>query len=284
MRDSWADVLDREGLLLLPSAHDALTARLAELAGFPAIQCGGFSRSAARHGLPDLDLTHFGEASAAVRDILAATALPVLVDGDDGYGDVKNVARTVRGYESLGASALFIEDQVAPKKCGHMAGHQVVPPELMEAKIQAAVAARQSPDFFLLARTDAIEPEGVDSALIRAERYLVAGADGVYLEGPRIVGDLEKIGSAFKGTPLATSIMEGGGKTPWVHPDDLKAMGFTMILYPTTVLFRMTYAIREALGQLRNGGPIGPDAVDLEEFEDLIGLPEWESIEKQFAP
>src|SRR5438874_5766082 len=181
---SWKNILRAHAPLVLPSAHDALTARIIERAGFKAYQTGGFSLAAAMHAVPDVDLEHFGEKSDVVRKILTASPLPVLVDGDDGYGDAKNVTRTVHEYEAMGASALFIEDQVAPKRCGHMAGKQVIPAEEMEKKVRAAVAARQDPDFFIVARTDAIEPHGLDEAIRRAQRYLNAGADGVYLEGP----------------------------------------------------------------------------------------------------
>src|SRR4051812_2151269 len=176
-RPSWKSVLDRCGFLPLPVAHDALTAKLIQLAGFQAYQIGGFALSGTLHAVPDIDLEHYGEISEIVRKIIPASHLPVLVDGDDGYGDTKNVTRTVQGYETLGASALFLEDQVAPKRCGHMAGKKVVPVDEMVKKVKAAIAARTSNDFFILARTDAIAPHGLDDALMRGERYLKAGAD-----------------------------------------------------------------------------------------------------------
>src|SRR5205085_8793115 len=143
------------------------SARLIELAGFPAYQIGGFALAGSWHAVPDIDLEQFGEKIYETQGIIAASSLPVLIDGDDGYGDVKNVTRTVRGYESIGASAIFIEDQKAPKKCGHMSGKEVIPAEQMEQKVRAAVAARDNPDLFILARTDAIEPCGLDEALKR---------------------------------------------------------------------------------------------------------------------
>jgi hypothetical protein len=143
-RPTWKKLLARGAPLVLPAAHDALTTRLIERAGFPTYQVGGFAATGARHGFPDIDLTRFGEEYAAVRDIIAACPLPVLVDADDGYGDAKNVTRTVRAYEALGASTIFIEDQKAPKRCGHMAGKTVVPPEEMESKVRAAAARTRS--------------------------------------------------------------------------------------------------------------------------------------------
>jgi 2-methylisocitrate lyase-like PEP mutase family enzyme len=246
----WKTVLADNAPLILPSAPDALTARLIERAGFPAYQIGGFALAAAMHAVPDIDLEHYGEKHAKAREIIEASKLPVLVDADDGYGDVKNVTRVVRGYEASGASAIFIEDQQAPKRCGHMAGKRVVETEDMERKIRAAAAARHSQDFFLLARTDAREVHGLDEAIARGQRYLDAGADGVYVEGPKTDEELRKVGEAFQGVPLAVSVLERGGKTPWVAPTELGAMGFSMILYPTTLLFRAIHATQIALVDL----------------------------------
>src|SRR5437762_7481899 len=193
-RPTWQQLLDSHHVLQLPAAHDALTAKLIQRAGFPAYQIGGFALVGARHALPDVDLTRFAEQSAGVRDILAACDLPVLVDADDGYGDAKNAAHTVRSYEAMGVSAIFIEDQKAPKRCGHMSGKEVVSIEIMEQRIETAVSLRRSADFFVVARTDALAVEGLDAALKRAERYLTAGADGIYVEAPTSVEQLEKIG------------------------------------------------------------------------------------------
>src|ERR1700689_4158842 len=206
-RISWKKALRKESPLLLPVAHDALSARIIERAGFSAVQIGGVGVEGSRHGVPDIDLTHFAERHAAVKDIMAATSLPIMVDADDGSGDAKNVTSTVRSYQGLGVSALFLEDQQAPKECGHMDNKKVVAPQVMVEKIKAAVNARSKDDFFILARTDAINPEGLTSAIKRGEKYLKAGADGIYVEGPETVADLAAIGREFKGTPLATSIL-----------------------------------------------------------------------------
>lgn len=282
-RVTWKALLEREGLLQLPAAHDALTARLIERAGFPAYQVGGFALVGARYGRPDIDLEHFGEKNRAVQDVIDGCALPVLVDGDDGYGDAKNVTRTVRGYEALGASAIFLEDQTAPKRCGHMAGKSVVPREDMVAKIRAALSARQNGDTFILARTDALAPEGVESAIARAKAYLDAGADGVYVEGPTSIEELERVGKALRGAPLATSVLERGGVTPWLSPDEFRAMGYPMILYPTSVLFRLAFATEQALADLRTAKPLDPSAsIDMKAFEGLVELEQWARIESAF--
>lgn len=282
-RPTWKSTLEKHAPLILPSAPDALTARLIERAGFPAYQIGGFAVCAAMHAVPDIDLEHYGEKHARAREIIEASRLPVLVDADDGYGDVKNVTRVVQGYEAAGASALFIEDQTAPKRCGHMAGKHVVPADEMEQKVRAAVKARSGTDLFILARTDAIEPHGLADAIDRGKRYLDAGADGIYVEGPRTEDELARVGAAFSGMPLATSILERGGKTPWQSPAQLHAMGFTMLLYPVTVLFRAVHAIQKALEDLKRGAPLSSDAsVDLVEFEDIVDMRKWAAIEDAF--
>lgn len=279
----WKDVLKKNAPLQLPAAHDALTAKLIQRAGFSAYQIGGFALVGARHGFPDIDLTRFGEQSAGVRDIVSACSLPVLVDMDDGYGDVKNVTHTVRCYEAMGASAIFVEDQVSPKRCGHMSGKQVIPIEVMEQKLKAALAARESADFFIVARTDALEPEGLDAALRRAERYLKCGADGIYVEAPKSEKELDKIGNAFKGVPQMTNMFEGDEETPFLSPKELYKLGFSMILYPTSLLFRVVRSLERALGDLRAGKPTPKgEGVSLKEYEQIIGLADWAEIEMRF--
>jgi 2-methylisocitrate lyase-like PEP mutase family enzyme len=205
-----------------------------------------------------------------------------MVDCDDGYGDVKNVTYTVRGYEGLGVQAVFIEDQQAPKECGHMENKKVVPVEQMVGKIRAAVAAK-SDDFFILARTDALGPNGLDDALRRGERYLGAGADGVYVEGPETVEQLQVIGRTLKGAPLATSVLENGGKTPWLAPSEFAAMGFSMVLYPTTILFRVARAIQRAAEDLRAGRRLDKgEAVDMKTFGRIVEIEHWRDLEKKF--
>ena len=283
-RSAWKTILADHAPLILPAAHDALTARLIDRAGFKAYQIGGFALAASLHAVPDLDLEHFGEKSAAARNIIHSSPLPVLVDADDGYGDAKNVTRTVHEYEVMGASAVFIEDQTSPKKCGHMGGKQVIPRTTMVQKIKAACAARATPDFFILARTDALAPNGLKDALLRAEACLKAGADGVYFEGPTTRKELEAIGHAFKGTPLAVSILENGGKTPWLPPKEFHALGFTMLLYPTSILFRVARTIEQAARQLAEGRPIAAaQALTMEEFEEIVDLRHWIDLEKKFS-
>jgi 2-methylisocitrate lyase-like PEP mutase family enzyme len=282
-RPSWRELLMAAEPIQLPAAHDALTGRLIKRAGFRAYQIGGFALVAARHGLPDIDLTRFGEQAAGVRDIMAACDLPVLVDADDGYGDAKNVTYTVSSYEAMGVSAIFIEDQMSPKRCGHMAGKDVVSIDIMRQRIEAATAARTG-DLFIVARTDALAVEGMKAALRRGEAYLKAGADGIYIEAPRSRDDLEKIGHAFKGVPQMTNMFEGDNETPWLTPMELYTLGFSMILYPTSLLFRVVRTIERGLADLRQGKAMSPDCgVSLNDFEDLVEVPYWARIEKRFG-
>ncbi|HUF79681.1 MAG TPA: isocitrate lyase/PEP mutase family protein, partial [Burkholderiales bacterium] len=178
--------------LVLPGAHDALSALLIKQAGFKGFFIGGFQTAGARYGLPDIDLAQLGEFSAAFRDMIGACDLPVLVDADNGYGDVKNCVHLLHTYERMGVSALFIEDQVSPKRCGHMAGKRVVPAAEMEAKLRAMAAERLDPETFIVARTDARALHGMDEALRRAERYVRAGADGVFIESMLNEGEIAR--------------------------------------------------------------------------------------------
>src|SRR5580698_3057424 len=193
-RASWLRLLTDNPPLLLPAAHDALTARLIELAGFKAYQVGGFALAGARYAFPDIDLIHFYEENEAIRQIISASQLPVLADCGDGFGDVKNVTRTIRGYEELGVSAVFIEDQKSPIRCGQMGTKEVIATKEMGAKIEAAGDARRNADTFLLVRTDARASEGVDAAIKRSEAYRDAGADGIYVEGLMSAQELKVVG------------------------------------------------------------------------------------------
>jgi 2-methylisocitrate lyase-like PEP mutase family enzyme len=282
-RPSWKSLLKSEKPLLLPCAYDALSARLIERAGFAAYSIGGYALVGARYAIPDIGLAGFGEISAGVRDIRAATSLPVLVDADTGYGDVKNVVHTIQGYEAMGVDAIFLEDQVAPKRCGHMAGKDVVPAQEMAAKIRAAAGARRNPDFFIIARTDARAVLGLDEALRRGELYLKAGADGLFIEAPQTVQELERVGRAFQGVPQIANMLEGGGQTPVLPPAELSRLGFAMVAYPTTLIFRVARTIENALADLKAGKPAKDgDGVDFATFKDITGFAKWTDIEDNF--
>src|SRR5580704_16061142 len=256
-KPTWKDLLARSEPLILPCAHDALSARLIERAGFAAYSVGGYALVGARHALPDIGLVAFGEMSAGIRDIMAASSLPVLVDCDDGYGDAKNVARTIAGYEAMGVSAIFMEDQRAPKRCGHMAGKDVI---------------------------DAGAMHGLDEALRRGEIYLKAGADGLFIEAPQSIDELTRIGRTFQGVAQLANMVEGGGRTPVLPPHELYRLGFAMVAYPTSLIFRVARAIEDALADLKHGRPTGKnDGVDFETFKDITSFGDWAEVEQRAA-
>jgi 2-methylisocitrate lyase-like PEP mutase family enzyme len=282
-RTSWRTLLGEPGPLLLPAAHDALTARLITRAGFRAYQVGGFALAGTRYAFPDIDLVQFYEENEAIRQIVAASPLPDIVDCGNGFGDVKNVTRTVRGYEELGVAAMFIEDQKSPVSCGQMGKKEVVSVREMEGKIGAALAARRNAETFILARTDGRSARDLDEAIRRGKAYRDAGADGVYVEGLRSASELKRVGKALAGIPLATTMMEGGGQLPWLPPAEIHGHGFAMIMHPTTILFRVAKAIERALAGLRSGRPMAAsEAVDLDAFEQIVGLPGWQAVEERF--
>jgi 2-methylisocitrate lyase-like PEP mutase family enzyme len=189
---------------------------------------------------------------------------------------------TLQSYEAMGVDAIFIEDQIAPKRCGHMAGKDVVPAQEMAAKIRAAVGSRRSPDFFIIARTDARAVHGLDEALRRGELYLEAGADGLFIEAPQSVQELERIGRAFQGVPQIANMLEGGGQTPVLPPAELSRLGFAMAAYPTTLIFRVARTIEKALADLKAGRPANnADSVDFAGFKDITDFANWARIEDQ---
>jgi 2,3-dimethylmalate lyase len=282
-RPTWKQLLGAGEPLLLPCAHDALSARLIERAGFRAYSIGGYALVGARHALPDIGLVAYGEMSAGVRDIMAGSRLPVLIDGDDGYGDVKNVVHTVAGYEAMGASAIFIEDQLAPKRCGHMAGKSVIETEAMARKLRAAVAARRSTDLFIIARTDARAVFGLDEALRRGEVYLNAGADGLFIEAPQSVEELARVGQSFQGVPQLANMLVGGGRTPILPPAELARLGFAMVAYPTSLIFAVAHAMEKTLAELREGRLASAEqTLSFDQFKDITGLAHWGEIEQRF--
>jgi 2-methylisocitrate lyase-like PEP mutase family enzyme len=280
---SFRALLQTERPLVMPGAHDAISAMLIKRAGFKAFFTGGFPLIGARFGLPDIGLVALGEISSAVKEILAASDLPAMVDGDNGYGDVKNVTHTIRTYEAMGASAIFIEDQVAPKRCGHMAGKDVVDAAFMEQKLRAAAAARDSKETFLVARTDARAIHGLDEALRRAERYLKAGADGIFVEAPETLDELRKIGSTFRGVPQIANMLEGG-RTPLLAPAELQAMGFAMVAYPTSLIFRVAHAVEKALADMKAGRlSLAGEGVGFEGFKAIVDYDGWAAVEGKFG-
>jgi len=277
----WRELLAQEGCLLLPGAYDALTARLIERAGFKAYIVGGFPLVGARYGLPDIGLVGLGEMAAGIRDIMRGSCLPLMVDADHGYGDVKNVSHTVRTYEDLGASALFLEDQVMPKRCGHMAGKDVVPVEVMEGRLRAAAAARRT-DLFIVARTDARAVHGLDDALRRCERYIAAGADGIFVEAPESVEELETIARAFDVPQMCNMLV--AGRTPLLSNAELADMGYAMVIHGIDLVMRAARVFQDTLADLKaDRGKVAADYAGFDEFKQLLDFDTWAGIEDRFG-
>ncbi len=270
-------------LLVVPGAHDALSARLIQKIGFETYFIGGFPAVGARYGVPDVGLMGFGEISAAVRDIMSACDLPVFVDGDDGYGDVKNVVHTVQAYERMGVSAILIEDQQWPKRCGHMVGKKVVATELAEAKIRAACSERLNPETWILARTDARAVYDIDEAMRRAERYIRAGADGIFIEAPRSIDELKRIGRAFDVPQVCNPLM--GGHTPILSMEELGELGFNCAVLGLDTLMHAAKAIEAVLIDMKSGKfARRNDGMDFEDYKRLVGYDKWESVDERFTP
>jgi len=276
--------------LVSPLAHDALSARLIEQAGFKSFNVGGSALLAARHALPDLGLAAFGEMLAGIRDIVDASKLPCMVDADDGYGDVKSVVRTIQGYEAIGVSGVLLEDQSREgKQPGAAAARNVVPIAVIEQKLKAAMAARNDPDFVIIGRTDAYGAVGLDEALRRGEQFLKAGADGVFLAGLKTPEDYARVGKAFKGSWNCAAIFEGT-TTPWLTPDELYDMGFSQIAYPNILVGRVAKAIEQGLARLtrlaggdRNAFTGGDQELALKSLADALDLKKWNDIERKFS-
>ncbi len=283
LRPTIRQLVRTEKPLVLPGAHDALSALLIKRAGFKGFFIGGFQTAGARYGLPDIGLAQLGEFAAAIRDMVGACDLPVLVDADNGYGDVKNCVHLLNTYERLGVQALFIEDQVSPKRCGHMAGKQVVPAEEMEAKLRAMAANRANPDTFIVARTDARALHGMDEALRRAERYVRAGADGVFIES--MLNEDEIARAVREVDTVHVANMLEGGVTPILKPSVLGQMGYGIALYGITLLLRITKTMQMALADLKSGELelVGTGA-PFEEYTRIVGIERWRDIERRFGP
>lgn len=279
------ELLARPEPLLAPGAFDGLSARLIEEAGFDCVYMTGFGAAASVLGRPDVGLLTMTEMVEHARQIAqAVTPLPVIADADTGYGNPISVIRTVQQYELAGVAAIHIEDQVAPKKCGHMAGKEVIPKADMVNKIRAAVDARKSPDFVIIARTDARAVEGLESALDRAQAYRDAGADVLFIEAPEGVEEIEKVSKTFSDVPLLYNWAEGG-KTPPLSYTQIRSMGFRIIIFPVGALLTATQAIRGLLRSLREEGTPtkGMDKmVPFSEFLEFIGLPEVSELEQRY--
>jgi len=277
------ELIARPGAVMAPGVADALNAKLVKRHGFEAIYMTGAGTTAVRLGMPDVGLLTMTEMIDNAARIADASGLPLIADADNGYGGVLNVRRTVQGYERAGAAAMHLEDQVIPKRCGHLAGKQLVPVEEMTAKLRAAADARSDADFVLIARTDAIAVEGFDAALERAGRYREAGADVLFVEAPN-AEQLPKIAPRLGG-PLLYN-MATSGKTPFLPKEEIERLGFKIIIYPNWVMLAAIRAASEVLATLKETGTIAGIASEVpsfREFFDLLGMPEVQELEARYG-
>ena len=268
IRDAVAD-----GAVLMPGVYDAITARIAAMVGFDVVFISGYSVSAARLGEPDFGLLTQTEMAEAARAVCRVSRAPVIVDADTGYGNPLNVMRAMRDLQDAGAAGVFLEDQVWPKKCGHMRGKRVIETEEHAAKIRAAADSRGDRDLFIVARTDARQPLGLDAAIERCLAYKDAGADALFVEAPESVAELERIADALPG-PLVANMIERG-VTPHLKRGELESLGFNLIVCPLAGLYAAARAVRDVLVELRDQETTA-GAVDrmlaFDEFNELVEL------------
>lgn len=263
-------LLARPGLIRSLAAHDVFTAKVMEQAGLPLLFLGGFGASASGYGLPDLGLLGLAEMADAARRMTGAVSVPVIVDGDTGYGSVPNVIRTVREFERAGAAGMLLEDQVFPKRCGHFAGKQVVPVEEMETKLKAALDARRDPDFVVIARTDARAVEGLDSAIDRAQRYAELGADLIFVEAPQSEAELARIAREIEKPQLANMLV--GGATPILSAAELERLGFKIVVSPVESLTITAFAVQQLSRAMLDEGRVDGLANQMCSFSDIKRL------------
>ncbi len=277
------DLVTQDRPLVLGGVYDGLTARLAEQAGFEVLFMGGFSVAASLLGEPDFGYLTQTEMADTARRVCRLTSRPVLVDADTGYGNALNVLRTVELYHAAGAAGLFLEDQVWPKRCGHMRGKQVVERREWLSKLAAVVSQRGERDLFLVARTDARSALGIEEAIARGQAARDLGADAVFIEAPESIAELERISRAIPG-PKVANMLEGG-MTPLLSPAQLHELGFDVIVYPLSALMASARAVRDVYRALRTSGTTAAckeSMASFTEFAQLIDLDRHYALERQF--
>ena len=275
------------GIVVLPGAYDALSARLAQRAGFDALFTTGFGFSAAALGAPDYGLLTASEVLDRVRPIAAAVDVPLVADMDTGYGNPLNVVRTVRECVAAGVAGVILEDQEWPKKCGHFEGKRVIPAEEHAQKLRAAADARDAAgdDLVIVGRTDARAPLGLDEAIRRGRLYREAGADVVFVEAPQSIGELKAVREAIPDAPLFANMIEGG-KTPLLSSAELEELGYAMVVYPLAALFSAARAVADtyrALFEEKTTAGRTDAMVGFHEFEEIVGVPAWRGLEARYG-
>jgi 2-methylisocitrate lyase-like PEP mutase family enzyme len=271
-------------ILIAPGVYDALSAHLAERAGFSALYVSGAAIAYTRLGRPDIGLVAMSEVADTVALIRDRVGSHLIVDADTGYGNALNVARTVRLFERAGANAIQIEDQDFPKRCGHLDNKALIPAQEMVGKIKAALDARQSPETLVIARSDAIAVDGFEQAMARAMSYREAGADILFVEAPKTRDELKRIPPALKGVPVMANMVEGG-KTPSLNAADLQALGFSLVIFPGAIVRAVAHTAGEFYASLAANGtsePFRNRMYDFDGLNDVIGTPAMIALGKQY--
>jgi len=277
------ELLSQPGIIRAPGAYDVWSARLVQKAGFPAVYMTGYGSSASVLGAPDIGLMTLTEMATHAKNMASALDVPLIADADTGYGGILNVIRTVQEYERGGVAAVQLEDQVLPKRCGHMEGKELISKKEMVAKVKAAVYARKSEDLVIIARTDARAVTGFDDAMERALAYHEAGADIIFFEAPQSVEEMKKIAENIK-APLLANMVEAG-KTPFLTATELEQIGYKLVIYPSSTLYAATKSIMNLLQCLKDtDSTMGyiDNMVAFKEFYDLVGVEKARDLEKSF--
>jgi 2-methylisocitrate lyase-like PEP mutase family enzyme len=282
-RQTLKKLLQRDKLLVAPGCFDGLSARLVQEAGYEAAYLSG-GAVARSMGIPDIGLVSMSEAIERAVQVVSVVNIPVIADADTGYGNAVNLVRTVREFERIGVAAIHIEDQITPKRCGHLDGKEVIPLAEMEAKLKAALAARTDPDFVIIARTDARGVNGFDDAIERARVFAKVGVDAIFVEAPQSEEELAEIPRRLPDVALLVNVFKGG-KTPMLPMERLQKMGYRIAIYPSETQRAAIHAMRNALATLKREGTtesIDATLTTFKERDRVVGLDEWQSIEKQF--
>jgi 2-methylisocitrate lyase-like PEP mutase family enzyme len=279
--DKLKDLLNKPGIITLPGCYDAMSAKLIERAGFSGTFMSGFMVSAARIGMPDTGLISYNEMLDQGRNISAAVSIPVIGDGDTGYGNAINVKRTVDGYAQAGMACVMIEDQLAPKRCGHTIGKQVVSREDAYVRLRAAVDAREEgADILIMARTDANGTDGLDEAIERCKAFMDIGVDITFLEAPGDEAEMERYCKEVPGPKMANMVEQGS--SPFLTPPKLEEIGYKIVIYPASLMLARIAASNRVLATLNDGHDTTANATFLE-LQDVVGFPQYYADEKKYV-
>ena len=275
---------DANDIIILPGVYDALTAKIAEDVGFETAFQTGYGTSASLLGMPDFGFLNAGETLENAKRIINSVNIPILVDIDTGYGNPLNVWKIVKDLERIGAKGIFLEDEVWPKRCGHMTGKTVISKEEYILKLHAAIDAREDNEFIIVARTDSLAQFGIEEAIERGKEYKRIGADVIFIEAPKTIDQMELIAKEIKAPLLANMIEEG--ITPNLTADQLRKMGFKMVVFPLSALYSATFAIKQTLQTLKKTGTtkeLKNKMITFQEFNDLVNLSAYTKLEKKYS-